>query len=127
MCVSTQSISVSITRTTRILGLHRCNIVVTLGKHQLIDTSVNLDWATKAKAQRSNILSSVTKTIVEAWWVEQTRSSPNQKEVCNLRMVYLQHAKQYLLEDQVCIILCLKPCHTFFTSIDYLFWATSSR
>ncbi len=125
MCVSTQSISVSITRTTHILGLHRCNIVATLGKHQIINTSINLDWATKAKTQPSNIFSTITKTIVEAWWVEQTRSSPNQKEVCNLqilKMVYLQHAKQYLLEDQLCMILCLKPCCTFFTSFDYLFW-----
>jgi len=130
MCVSTQSISVFLTRTIDILGLHCCNIVVTLGKCQLIDTSINLDWAPKAKAQRSYILSNVTKTIVEAWWVEQTISSPNHKEVCNLwilKMVYLLHAKQYLLEDQVCMILCLKPCCTFFTSFDYVFWATSSR
>jgi hypothetical protein len=92
MYASTQSISVSITRTAHILGLHRYNIVATLGKHQLIDTSINLDWATKAITQPLYIFSSVTKTIVEAWWVEQTRSSPNQKEVCNLqilKMVYL--------------------------------------
>ncbi len=102
-------------------------IIVTLGKCQLIDTSINLDWATKAKPQPLDIFSSVTKTIVEAWWVEKNRSSPNQNKVCNLqilKMVYLQHAKQYLLEDQLCMILCLKPCCTFFTSFDYLFWAT---
>lgn len=43
MCVSTQSISVFLTRTSYILGLHCCNIPVTLGKRQLIDTSINLD------------------------------------------------------------------------------------
>jgi hypothetical protein len=104
MGACTQSISVSIKTITHILGLHRCNIVATLGIHQLIDTNINLNWATKAKAQGSDILSNVTKTIVEAWWMEQTKSSQNQKEVCNLqilKIVYLQHAKQYLLEDHV--------------------------
>jgi hypothetical protein len=28
-----------------------------------------------------------TKTIVEAWWVEQIRISPNRKGVCNLRVL----------------------------------------
>ncbi len=49
MCVSTQSISVLVTRIARILGLHHCNIVVTLGRCQLIDTSINLKWAMKEK------------------------------------------------------------------------------
>lgn len=51
MCVSTCTTSISITRTTCILGLHHCNIVVAIGRWALIDTSINPEWATKTKTQ----------------------------------------------------------------------------
>jgi hypothetical protein len=51
ICVSTCAINISITRTTCILGLHHCNIVVAISRWALIDTSINLGWATKTKTQ----------------------------------------------------------------------------
>jgi hypothetical protein len=42
---------------------------------------------------------------MESWSRDETKVSPNHKDVCSLwvsRKVYMQHAKHYLLEDQVC-------------------------
>jgi hypothetical protein len=61
MCISTRVIGISITSITRILGLHRCNIVAIVGKWVLINTFINPEWATKTKAQLSDVLSSTTK------------------------------------------------------------------
>jgi hypothetical protein len=49
----------------RILGLHHRNIVAIISRCQLIDTTINLKWATKSKAQQFDVLSSITKTIIE--------------------------------------------------------------
>jgi hypothetical protein len=98
--VSTHATTTSISRTTCILGLNHHNIIIVVGRRQLIDININSKWATKVKAQCSDILPSITTSLVGAWWVDQTRVSPNRKEMCNLqvsRKVYQQHAKHYLL------------------------------
>lgn len=51
MYVSTCATSISITRTICILELHHYNIVVAIGRHAFIDTSINPEWATKTKTQ----------------------------------------------------------------------------
>jgi hypothetical protein len=72
MCVSTCVINILVTRTTHILGLHRCNIVVAIGKRALIDTSINLEWATK-----TTICCALFCHKEQCWWVDQSRVSPN--------------------------------------------------
>jgi hypothetical protein len=89
-------------RKTHILGLHPHNIIVDVSRCQLIDTNLNPEWATSSKTPRFDILSYAIKNIVEKWWVEETKVSLNQKEVCNFRnsrKVYKQHVKHYFLED----------------------------
>jgi hypothetical protein len=62
------------------LWLNHHNIIIVVERHQQIDISIS-KWATKAKAQWSNILPSITKSVVGAWWVDQTKVSPNQTKM----------------------------------------------
>jgi hypothetical protein len=49
MFLSTHVTNILVTRMTCILGLHCHNIVVVVGRWVLINTSINLKWATKTK------------------------------------------------------------------------------
>jgi sensor c-di-GMP phosphodiesterase-like protein len=79
-CVSNCTI---VTRTTHILGLHPQNIIAAISKHQLINTYTNHEWATKSKSQQSDVTSVATKTTMESWWRDETKVSPNHKDVCS--------------------------------------------
>jgi hypothetical protein len=45
--------------------------------HRRVLETINREWAAKSKAQQFDVLSFVTKAIIEAWWVDHTRVSPN--------------------------------------------------
>jgi hypothetical protein len=52
---------------------------------QLLNNKVeSIKWVKFDRNQRNNALSEDVKCIVIKWWIEETKVSPNMKDVCRL-------------------------------------------
>ncbi len=66
---------------------------------QLLNNKVeSIKWVKSDRKQRSNALSEDVKCIVIKWWTEETKVSPNMKDVCHLvaTKTWEKHARHFL-------------------------------
>ena len=65
----------------RLLGVHPRNIRAVVQRRGAMDSSKDIAWILSVRSQRWDVTSKSVKAVVTAWWVSETRASPNQKEV----------------------------------------------
>lgn len=89
----------------RVLQVHPRNIRTAMGRRVGVDP-VN-QFALLERSKRVG-LTEYVKEQVHLWWNQNTRVSPNKKDVTRKRIgpkEYVEHATQYLVDTQVCILL----------------------
>lgn len=72
-------------------------------------------WAKGDRARRKDALTQAVLDIVVAWWTEETRVSPQKKDVRRKRVgvnKFITHAGHWLEESQVRVLRCseLQSC-----------------
>lgn len=93
----------------RVLQVHPRNIPAAMENWVGVDP-VN-QFALLERKKRAG-LTEYVKEKVHLWWTQQTRVSPNKKDVTRKRMGrndYMVHATQYLVDTQVCMLFL--PVH----------------
>ena len=99
------AVSTSVTSTkdlSRILKVHPTNLRVALSRRRTVRLGAT-PLALARRKRRPGVPNEV-KEVVSKWWTEQTRVSPNRKEIVQKwisRNVKEQHCTHYLLETQV--------------------------
>lgn len=101
---SRSSGSGSARQTARLLNVHHRNVTMAVQRRASMGSSEHIIWTLSVRKQRSDRTSDSVKAEVIAWWIGETRASPNRKEVVKKWIaagVYEKHHTQYLLESQV--------------------------
>lgn len=92
----------------RVLQVHPRNIYAAVGRRIGLEPANHFQLLERAKRAG---LSDYVKEKVHLWWTEQTRVSPNKKDVTKKRTgrsEYDVHATQYFTETQVCLLSRLR-------------------
>jgi hypothetical protein len=78
----------------------------TLRRKLLVNNAIGEKWAKGDRKHRKDTLPESTVVVVVSWWTDETRVSPNKKDVTQFiaRNVREMHAKHYLQESEVCKI-----------------------
>ena len=84
--VSSGSIS-SIHQVAKALSVHPRNITLVLERRGAMDADGNFLWLLSSRRTRTNGMEEAVKEVVILWWVQETRVSPNRKQVTRLRIV----------------------------------------
>ena len=89
----------------RLLGVHSRNVRSAMQRRSSMESTEQIVWALSVRKLRKDATSESVKAVVIAWWVAETRASPNRKEVVKHWIapgVRERHHCKYLLESQVC-------------------------
>ncbi|MCO5594162.1 hypothetical protein L7F22_048185 [Adiantum nelumboides] len=108
-----QNIDMSIPQAAKLMGIHKRKLY--LAKHHLIVSSESDDFfpasaCHRYDARRTHITQTV-KDIVFQFWTDETRVSPNKKDVCNKKLArysYVKYPIHLLEEPQVELYLRFK-------------------
>jgi hypothetical protein len=88
----------------RLLGVHPRNVKAAIQRRSSMGSNLQIVWTLSIRKQRKDATSDSVRAAVIAWWVAETRPSPNRKEVVKHWVapgVHENHHCQYLLESQV--------------------------
>lgn len=100
----TSGASTSKRQKARLLGVHPRNVRAAIQRRSSIESTDQIVWTLSVRKVRKDATSESVKAAVIAWWVAETRASPNRKEVVKHWIapgVREKHHCQYLLESQV--------------------------
>ena len=95
---------VNFSQAAKVLGIHRRNLVAANCRLQLSEDGALPLQTCQRQPPQSSILTSEVKDLVFAFWMCETRVSPNKKDVCNKRLgrkAVMQHPIHLLDEPQV--------------------------
>ena len=98
----------NIAAASRLLGVHRRNFYAAKSQLQQNDTLLPLHLCERQPRTKSVITEEV-KEIVVSFWTNNTRVSPNKKDVCRKRIgrkLYTRHPVHLLEQPQVCFLCC---------------------
>ena len=87
----------------KILDVHPRNVILAIARRRVIEDHC-FHWAFTVRRKRSDGISELVKALVITWWAENTRVSPNRKDVARKRIgpgEYDEKATHYLTESQV--------------------------
>jgi hypothetical protein len=97
-------IDANISRFHTILGIRRGNFVAAVERLRSIGTDASLRFSIPRKKDRAGSIPSEVQSIVILWWTQETRVSPNRKDIRRKRLgrrSYDEHPTHLLLETQV--------------------------
>ena len=103
VAVSARSIS-SICQVARALSVHPKNIMLAIERREAMDADGNFLWTLSIWQTRVDGMGEAVKDVVIMWWIQETRVSPNRKQVAHLRIavgVYDEKPLHFLMEAQV--------------------------
>ena len=123
----TNGTRVSARQTARLLGVHHRNVAMAAQRRASMVSAVHIQWTLSVRKTRSDATTSAVKDIVHAWWVAETRPSPNRKDVVRKWVApktYVEHHAQYLLESLVSVRL---PQHFFVSHFPWLYMRPCAR
>jgi hypothetical protein len=101
--VSGGSIS-SIRQVAKALSVHPRNITLAMERRGAMDTEDNFLWTLTIRCTRTDGMEEPVKEVVILWWIQETRVSPNRKQVARRRIVvgvYDEKPLHFLIEPQV--------------------------
>lgn len=87
----------------RLLGVHPRNVRLAVQRRGSMESSDQIAWTLSVRKRRKDATSESVRLAVIAWWVAETRASPNRKEVVKKWIspgIRDEHHCQYLLESQ---------------------------
>ena len=103
--VSVESLNAGTRAAIQCIGLNFKSIKQAIIQRSLLDFAIDgVKWATSSHALKKDALSPIVKAKVIQWWTEETRVSPNFKDVVHslvARNTREKHAKHFLEESQV--------------------------
>ena len=102
--VVVSDIEVDLSRIHLILGTKKCNVVGAVERLQTASEDSDGRFCVPARRKRQGGISDDVKEAVRAWWTNETRVSPNRKDIRRKRVgcnVYDRHPAHLLLETQV--------------------------
>ncbi|CAM6002456.1 unnamed protein product [Sphagnum balticum] len=84
-----------------------------LRRKLLVNKAIGEKWAKGDRKHRKDALPESTVVVVVSWWTDETRVSPNKKDVTQFiaRNVREMHAKHYLQESEVDFFTRFKVAH----------------
>lgn len=94
----------------RLLGVHPRNVRMALHRRHAMEACAQIVWTLSVRKQRRDVTTESVRAAVYAWWVAETRASPNRKEVVKNWVSpgkSEKHHCQYLLESTAST---LNPC-----------------
>lgn len=100
----------------RVLQVHPRNITAALSRRagfDIVNPFEKRDFAILERAKRPG-LTELVKGVVKSWWHDQSRVSPNKKDVTRRRVgpnTYVVHATHFLTETQTQLFLRFKESH----------------
>ena len=100
----TNGTQVSARQTARLLGIHYQNVAMAAQRRATMVNAMYIQWTLLVRKTRSDATTSAVRDTVTAWWVAETRPSPNRKEMVRKWVApktYVEHHTQYLLESLV--------------------------
>jgi hypothetical protein len=102
--VSGGSIS-SVREVAKALSVHPRNIMLAMERRGAMDVEGNFLWTLTIRRTRTDGVGEAVKEVVIMWWIQETRVSPNRKQVARRRIaagVYDEKPLHFLMEPQVC-------------------------
>lgn len=88
----------------RILGTNKSNVEGAIDRLRIGSTTVGARFDVPSRRKREGGIPDAVKLVVTTWWTEESRVSPNRKDIRRKRLgrnVYDTHAAHLLLETQV--------------------------
>jgi hypothetical protein len=84
--------------------MHPRNITLAIERREAMDADGNFLWTLSIRRTRIDGMGEAVKDVVIMWWIQETRVSPNRKQVARLRIaarVYDEKPLYFLMEAQV--------------------------